>query len=280
MSKRVLTVSESDSSGASGIQADIKTILALGGYATTAVSAVTAQNTRGIEHIQSIDAGLVAQQMRVVLEDIGTDAIKLGVLTNESVVHAVSDVLDEYLGQGFPIVIDPSILARNGEQVMDETAVALLKRRLFMRATVLTPNLREAEILAGMTIRDMGDMRHVTDMMRTLGVETVVLKAGQAISEKVVYLVASAEEERIYERPMLKTRHTLGAGSTLASAIAVGLAQKMDVFAAVERGLDFMHQAMQHAPGYGSTAGPMNHAFDIEKHSSFFAPENVKVRKA
>jgi hydroxymethylpyrimidine/phosphomethylpyrimidine kinase len=279
MSGRVLTVAESDSCGASGVQADIKTILALGGYATTALSAVTAQNTNGIEHLHSIDAGFVAQQMRVVLEDIGTDAIKTGVMVNEAIVHAVADVLDEYQNENFPVVIDPSIVARSGEQFMDESAIAVLKRRLFVRATVLTPNSREAELLTGLHIRGIDDMHHAADMMRTLGADSVLLKAGQTVGEKAVYLLATEKEDRIFERPMLKSRHTLGAGCTLASAIAVSLAQKMDIFLAVERALDFMHQAIQHAPGFGTAAGPMNHAFDIERHSTFFNPENVKVRK-
>jgi hydroxymethylpyrimidine/phosphomethylpyrimidine kinase len=278
MAGRILTVAESDSCGASGIQADIKTILALGGYATTAIAAVTAQNTGGVEFLQPMDPCFVAQQMRLVLEDIGTDAIKIGILSSEGIVHAVADVLDEYQDKDIPVVTDPSILARNGERLMDENAITALKRRLYVRASVITPNLKEAEILTGLHIRDIDDMRHVADMMRTLGVETVVLKAGQAFSDKVVYLVAR-DEERIYERPMLDTRHTLGAGCTLSSAIAAGMAQKMDVFAAVERAPDFMHQAMLHAPGYGKDAGPMNHAFDIERHSAFFNPENVKVRK-
>ena len=280
MSGRVLAVAESDSIGASGIQADIKTVLALGGYATAAITAVTAQNTKGIERLQMLEAAFVAQQMRVVLNDIGTDAFKIGVLVTEDIVNAVGDVLDEYYGKNIPVVVDPSLVARNGSQLMNELAIASVKRRLFLRTTILTPNKREAELLTGMTIRDLDDMRHAADMMRTLGAETVVLKAGQAISDKILYLVATADEERIYERPMLSTPHTLGAGSTLASAIAISLAQKMGVFPAVERALDFIHQAILHAPDFGTEAGPVNHAFDIEKNSSFFSPEHVKVHKA
>jgi hydroxymethylpyrimidine/phosphomethylpyrimidine kinase len=280
MAGRVLTVAESDSSGAAGIQADIKTILALGGYTTTALSAVTAQDTKGIACLQALDPAFVAQQMRVVLADIGADAIKTGTLINTNIVNAVADVLDEYQHKNLPVVIDPSIMARNGGQLMDGAAIAALKRRLFVRATVLTPSNREAELLTGMPIRDIDDMRHAAAMMRTLGAETVVLKAGQAISEKVIYLVATAGEERIYERPMLDTKNTLGAGCTLASAITISLAQNFGIFLAIERSLDFMHRAIESAPGFGSGAGPMNHAFDIEKHSTFFNLDNVKLRKA
>lgn len=280
MSSRVLTVAESDSCGASGIQADIKTILALGGYATTAISAVTAQDTNGIDYTHILDAEFVAHQMRMVLEDIGADAIKTGMLMNEPIINAVADVIDEYCHKHIPIIIDPAIIDRKGMPLIDDGAISALKRRLLVCATVLTPNNREAELLTGMHVRDLDDMRHVTDMMRTFGVENVVLKAGQAVSNKVLYLVATMDEERVYERPMLKTRHTLGAGCTLASALAISLAQGMEIFSAVERSLDFLHQAILHAPGFGSGSGPMNHAFDIEKHSAFFSPETIKIRQA
>lgn len=280
MSGRVLTVAESDSCGSMGIQADIKTILAMGGYATTALTAVTSQDTACIKSMQVLSPEFVVEQMRAVIDDIGTDAIKTGILMTEPIINAVADVLDDLQSKNIPVVIDPAIVARNGDKFLNDGAIAALKRRLFIRATVLTPNKKEAELLTGMTIRDLDDMRHATDMMRTLGVETVVLKAGQAVSDKVLYLVATADEERIYERPMLDTGHTLGAGGTLGSAIAISLAQGTTVFQAVERALDFMHQAILHAPGFGGKAGPMNHAFDIERHSTFFNPENVKVLKA
>jgi hydroxymethylpyrimidine/phosphomethylpyrimidine kinase len=277
MTERVLTVAESDSSGSSGIQADIKTIMALGGYAAAALSAVTAQDTMSVRHMHVLEPSLVAQQMRAVLEDIGADAIKIGFLINEEIVNAVAEVLDEYQNKDIPVVVDPSIVLHNGGRFMGEAAIAAIKRRLLIRASVLTPNKSEAELLTGMNIRDIDDMRHAADMMRTLGAETILLKAGQAISDKVVYLVATADEERIYERQMLKTRHTLGAGCTLSSAITVSLAQKFDIFPAIERALDFMHQAMLHAPAFGGAAGPMNHAFDIEAKSAPFNPGAVKV---
>ena len=221
MLKRVLTVAESDTSGSTGIQADIKTVLALGGYATTAVSGVVARSTQGVFKSCPMEPAFVAEQMRTVLGDIGTDAIKIGYLSSEEMINAVGDVLDAYEESRFPVIVDPSIIARDHALLADEPCVAALKRRLFLRATVLTPNLREAEILTGMTIKDLDDMRHATDMMRTLGVETVVLKAGQALSEKVLYFIAGDEDELVYERPMLSTEHTLGAGCTLSSAISI-----------------------------------------------------------
>lgn len=280
MAGRVLSVAESDACGAAGIQADIKTILALGGYTTTAITAVTTQDAESVTRLHTLEPSFVAQQMRTVLQDIGTDAIKTGILLNEAIINAVGDVLDECQGKNIPVVIDPSMVARNGEKFLDDKAIAALQRRLFIRATVLTPNHREAELLTGMKINTLDDVRHAADMMRTLGAETVVLKAGQIVSEKVNYFVATGTDERIYERPMLKTRHTQGAGCTLSSAVAISLAQGLGVFHALERALEYMHQAILHAPGFGADVGPMNHAFDIERNSSFFNPHHVKVFKA
>lgn len=279
MPGRVLTVAESDASGSAGIQADIKTVLALGGYATTALSAVMVQNTKSIAKSCAMEPVFVADQMRTVLSDIGADAIKVGYLPGAATINAVADVLDEIQGKGIPVVIDPSIVARDRSLLVDEEAIAAWKRRLYIRTTVLTPNMQEAEILTGMTIRDLDDMRHCADMMRTLGVENVLLKAGQAMSEKVIYFIADENGEVVFERAMLPTRHTLGAGCTLSAAIAISMGQGLGVHAAIERALDFMHQAILNAPGFGEDAGPMNHAFDIEKHSTFFNPGNVTVRK-
>jgi hydroxymethylpyrimidine/phosphomethylpyrimidine kinase len=279
MTGRMLTVAESDPSGSAGIQADIKTVLALGGYATTAISCVLVQNAQGIVGSCPMEPEFIAEQMRAVLSDIGTDGFKIGYLPSAAAINAVADVLDEIQDKEFPVVVDPSIVARDGSILADAEAIAAWKRRLYIRTTVLTPNLREAEILTGLNIRDIDDMRHAADMMRTLGVESVVLKAGQAVSDKVLYFIADDDGELVYERPMLSTRNTLGAGCTLSAAIAISLAQGMRIHAAVERGLDFMHQAILHAPEFGGSSGPMNHAFDIEKNSSFFHPEAIKIHK-
>jgi len=264
MPGRVLTVSESDSSGGSGIQADIKTVLALGGYAMTAIAALTAQNTRGVVGFQTADPEFVSQQMRVVLEDMGTDAIKTGILGNEAIINAVADVLDDVLDKNYPVVVDPAIVARNGEPLMDPHAIATLKRRLLVRATVITPNRKEAEILTGMTIRDLDDMRHAADMLRTVGAEAVVLKGGQINSEMVVDLVATGEGERIFESSMQDVCHTHGAGDTLAAALAVSLSQGLTIFEAMERSLCFLNKSIETAHDYGHGVGPVNHAFEIE----------------
>jgi hydroxymethylpyrimidine/phosphomethylpyrimidine kinase len=282
MSAKVLTVGESDSCGASGIQADTKTILALGGYAMTSLSSVTSQNPSGIAHLHTLEPWFVEQQMRITLADIGVDAIKTGILVNAEIVNAVADVLDSHKNDDIPVVVDPSIIARRGEHLMDEEAIATLKRRLFVRSTVLTPNLREAELLTGMTIKTMEDMRHAARMLRTLGAENVLLKTGPFFGDKAVLMLVTEDEERLYEHTAVGSKNTLGAGATLSSAIAVSLAQKMDIFTAVQRAFDFVQQAIINAPHFGSGAGPMNHAFAIEEKAAkekISSPKKAKTRK-
>ena len=263
--KRILTIAESDSGGGSGIQADIKTIMAFGGYAASAVTSVTAQNSKGVQEYVNIEPSFVVMQMRAVLDDIGADAIKIGLLGGGQMINDVSDVLDELLETKIKVVIDPSIVARDGTVMLDHGTIATLKRRLLVRATVLTPNLREAELLTGMKVHDIDDMKHAADMLRTLGAEAVVLKGGAISGEKVVDLVATSDGETIFESPILRTRHTQGAGATLSTAIAICVAQGMDVPAAVKTGLDYLNRAIETAYGFGQGAGPINHGHVIDK---------------
>jgi len=264
MQGRILTVAESDSCGGAGIQADIKTILAMGGYASSAITALTVQNSKGIFGFEAVSPEFVARQMRIVLDDIGTDVIKVGVLQNTAMIDAVGDVLDDMLSREYKVVIDPSMVDRAGKQLLDMEAIAALKRRLLVRATVLVPNRQEAELLTGMEIKDLKDMRHATDMMRSLGADAVVLKGGQITDDVVVDLVATDAGETILESPVQDTPHTLGAGSTFSSGIATALAQGMDIVPAVERALAFLNKSIETAPGFGEGTGPLNHGHAIE----------------
>lgn len=268
MAGRVLAVAESDTSGAGGIQADIKTILALGGYAMASVSVITAQTHGHITEIQALSPSLVAAQMRASLDEVGADAIKIGFLQNAEMINAVADVLDEYQDKKIPVVVDPSIVSRKGDVLVDAESIAAWKRRLYIRASVLTPNLKEAEVLAGMNIRDLETMRHASEMMRTLGVENVVLKARQTFTQHELYSVATNDGERLYERSTHQTVNTLGAGSTFSSAIATGLAQNMNIFMAVERALGFLDRAMQSTFAANHPEGALNHAFDTERYAN------------
>jgi hydroxymethylpyrimidine/phosphomethylpyrimidine kinase len=275
--KRVLVVAESDATGSGGIQGDTKTILALGGYAMSALTALTAQDAHDLIQITDVAPEFVSLQMRAALETVSADAIKIGFIQNEDTINAVADVLDEFAPKKIPIVMDPSIIARSGDILVGESAIAAWKRRLYIHAKILTPNLREAELLGAMNIKDIDDMRHAADMMRTLGVENVILKGGRAMNDSELYFIATSDEERIYERQTLDTPHTLGAGSAFSSALALNLAKGQDIFTATENALDFVNQAIAHSGGFGSKAGSINHAFDIQTRPSVFRPEEIRV---
>lgn len=277
--KRVLIVAESDPSGGAGIQGDIKTVLALGGFAATAITSLASNHEQGNLTSICVSPSFIKDQMHEAMNGAAVDSIKVGFLESEDAINAVADVLDERRARDIPVVIDPSILSRSGKTLTDDKAIAAWKRRLYIHAKILTPNTKEAELLGVMKIADIDDMRHAADMMRTLGVENVVLKGGQAESGKELYFVASDHEERIYQRPTLVTPHTLGAGGAFSAALAVNLAKRMDIFDAVEHALDFMHQAILNSTGFGQAAGPINHAFDIQRRPSVFHPEEIKIYK-
>jgi hydroxymethylpyrimidine/phosphomethylpyrimidine kinase len=264
MRGRVLVVAGSDSGGGAGIQADIKTITALDAYAMTAITALTAQDTQGVHAVYPVPPAFVAQQMESVLADIGADAVKIGMLHNEAVMDVVCDVLAP-TARHIPIVLDPVMIAKGGRHLLDEDAVAALKRRLFILAAVVTPNVPEAEVLSGMTIYDVPSMRHAAEAMLTLGVPAVLLKGGHLPGAEVVDLLATEAGVEEFRSPRIASRHTHGTGCTLASAVATGLAQGMSLRDSVARARAYVRLAIQSAPGFGSGHGPINHAVTIDQ---------------
>lgn len=260
---RVLIVAGSDSGGGAGIQADIKTVTALGGYAATAVTALTAQNTRGVFGVHGIPPAFIRQQMRLVLEDIGADAVKTGMLHTAEVIEAVCAEL-EALDPPIPLVADPVMVATSGDPLIDEAAVAVLRERLLPLATVITPNVPEAEHLSGLTIADGGDaMEAAARALLALGPKAVLVKGGHLPGETVVDLLATADGIERFESPRLKTPHTHGTGCTLASAIAAGLAQGLALSQAVARARRYLWEAIRSAPGLGHGHGPVNHGHTV-----------------
>ncbi len=262
MNGRVLIVAGSDSGGGAGIQADIKTVTALGGYAATAVTALTAQNTRGVFGVLPVQPAFIRQQMEVVLDDIGADAIKTGMLHDAAVIDTVSDVLDGLEGR-IPVVVDPVMVAQSGDALLEPEAVQTLTRRLALRATVITPNLHEAERLTGLTIRSVADMKHAAAMMLTIGCRSVLLKGGHLEDDKVVDVLAREDEVLQFENPRIDTPHLHGTGCTLASAVATGLAQGLDLHKAYRRARAYLQEAIRSAPGLGHGNGPVNHGHTV-----------------
>lgn len=263
MRGRVLAVAGSDSGGGAGIQADIKTITALGGFAMTAVTALTAQDTRGVWEISPVPAAFVAAQMRAVLDDLGADVVKTGMLGDAATIEAVSGVLAAQPTR-LPLVVDPVMAATGGQRLLAADALGTLKHRLLPLASVLTPNVPEAEALTGITIADEAAMRHAAQELLGLGVPAVLLKGGHLPGAEVTDLLATAEGVLRLRSPRIATRHTHGTGCTLASATAVGLAQGMTLRAAVERARAYVQAAIAAAPGLGAGHGPLNHAVTLD----------------
>lgn len=262
MKGRVLIIAGSDSSGGAGIQADIKTVTALGGYAATAITALTAQNTMGVFDIVGVEPAFIKRQISAVLDDIGADAIKTGMLHNAAVIDAVSDLLDE-LDPKIPIVVDPVMIAQSGDCLLDPDSVRTLTRRLTLRATLLTPNVPEAEKLTGMTIRDVDGMVEAAAMMLTVGPKAVLLKGGHLIGDEVTDVLAMEDGIEVFKNPRLNTIHTHGTGCTLASAVATGLAQDMGMHDAVVRARAYLYEAIRTNPGLGKGHGPVNHGHTV-----------------
>jgi hydroxymethylpyrimidine/phosphomethylpyrimidine kinase len=258
MKGRVLIVAGSDSSGGAGVQADIKTLTTLGGYAAAAITALTAQNTTGVFAVLPVPPDFVRRQIDVVLADIGADCIKIGMLHDAGIVAAVAESLASV--PDLPLVLDPVMRSTSGALLLEASAIEVLKRRLIPRARVLTPNLPEAEMLLGHPIAGVEDMPAAARALAALGARAVVLKGGHLAGDTLRDVVVDGDEIYAFESARLDTRHTHGTGCTLASAIATGLAQGMALRPAVARALDFVQQAIRTAPGYGRGRGPLNHA--------------------
>jgi hydroxymethylpyrimidine/phosphomethylpyrimidine kinase len=262
MKGRVLIVAGSDSGGGAGIQADIKAVTMLDAFAATAITALTAQNTEGVHGVLPIEPAFIRQQMEVVLDDIGADAVKTGMLHAAAVIDTVASVLEER-APNTPLVLDPVMVAKGGAPLIQPEAIDALKVRLVPRAAVLTPNLPEAEILVGHPIGTVEAMRVAARALLELGCAAVLLKGGHLDGGIVHDVLATEAGLTEWTSPRIDSRHTHGTGCTLASAIAAGLAQGMAVAEAVERARDYVQRAIASAPGFGRGHGPLDHAHPL-----------------
>jgi len=262
MHGRVLIVAGSDSGGGAGIQADIKTVSMLDAYAATAITALTAQNTEGVFGVLPIPPEFVRRQLEVVLDDIGADAIKTGMLHDAAVIETIAEVLQVH-AVAIPLVVDPVMVAKGGARLIEPGAIEALKRLLIARAEIVTPNLPEAEILCGTTIGSVAEMRTAGEALLGLGCRAVLMKGGHLSGESVSDVLVTAGGVRVWESPRIMTRHTHGTGCTLASAIAAGLAQGQDVVSAVDRARAYVQRAIAGAPGLGRGHGPLDHAHPL-----------------
>ena len=260
---RVLIVAGSDSGGGAGIQADIKAVTALGGFAMTAVSALTAQNTRGVHDVFGVPPEFITRQIQVVLDDLGADCIKTGMLHDGAVIEAVVGALADR-ASGIPLVVDPVMVAQSGDRLLQEEAVNALRDVLLPRATLLTPNVPEAEVLLGQRLRGADDLPEAADALRGLGCEAVLLKGGHLPGDPVLDVLATARGVETLRHPRVHTDCDHGTGCTLASAIAEGLGRGLALEDAVRRGRAYLQRALETATPLGGGHGPVNHGHTVQ----------------
>ena len=258
---RVLVIAGSDSGGGAGIQADIKTITALGGYAATAITAVTVQNTLGVTGVHPVPLDVIAAQARAVLDDIGADALKTGMLGDAAVVETVAQCLDH--AGGVPAVVDPVMVAKGGAPLLAEAAIGAVKSLMIPRAALLTPNAPEAAALTGLGVETTDDLRRAGEVLLGMGARAVLMKGGHVAGDRVVDILMTAAGETTFEGERIDTRHTHGTGCTLASACAAGLARGLRLEDAVAQAWNYVHEAMLRAPGLGAGHGPLDHGWTL-----------------
>jgi len=259
---RVFVVAGSDSGGGAGIQADIKAVTCLGGFAACAITALTAQSTRGVFGISPVSPDFIRLQMEVVLQDLGADCIKTGMLASAAIVETVAGALADFAPM-VPLVLDPVMVAKGGAALLADSAAEALIGRLLPRARLLTPNIPEAEVLLGRRIGGLAEMERAAVDLLALGPRAVLLKGGHMEGDDLVDLLADAAGVRRFSGRRIASRSTHGTGCTLASAIATGIAQGLELDAAVARARDYVRQAITTAPGLGGGHGPLNHGHTV-----------------
>ena len=254
---RVLIVAGSDSGGGAGIQADIKAVTMMGGFAMTAITAVTVQNTLGVTGIHEVPPQIVRDQMKAVLSDIGADAVKTGMLHGVEIIEGTAAEIEAGAAEA-SLVVDPVMIAKGGARLLAENAVDAMRQVLIPMATLLTPNVPEAEVLTGREIKTLDGQKAAADALLGLGADAVLIKGGHLEGAIVTDVLATQEAIHTMTSPRIDTRHTHGTGCALASAIAALLSQGVEIVLAVEAARDYVHEAIRTAPGFGQGHGPLN----------------------
>jgi hydroxymethylpyrimidine/phosphomethylpyrimidine kinase len=255
-----LTIAGSDSGGGAGIQADLKTFAAHGVYGTSAVTAVTAQNTLGVSMFEALSPRLVAAQIEAVVTDIRIDAAKTGMLATAAIVEIVASALSEHRVPH--LVVDPVMVAKSGDRLLDGAALDSIQERLLPLASVVTPNVPEAEALAGMTIRDEKDRHEAARRIAALGPAAVIVKGGHFPTDDIVDLLYADDEFVDFRHRRVPGRHTHGTGCTFSAALAAQLALGRSLRQAIPLAQQYVAGAISRAPGIGGGHGPMNHFWE------------------
>lgn len=271
----VLTIAGSDSGGGAGIQADLKTFSALGCFGTSAITAITVQNTCGVTDIHSIPPQIVQDQIKAVMDDIRPAAIKIGMVHSLELARAIANTLRAY--PQVPVVMDPVMVATSGDKLIEDDTIATLKKELFPLAAIVTPNLDEAQILSGMRIHQLEDMQKAARLILKTGCEAVLLKGGHLKGPRLydLYLHKNGHEQ-VFEADAIDSKNTHGTGCTLSSAIAAYLSQGSELQQAVARAKEYIHQAIEHGKDVktGQGHGPLNHFFNPQKLQKYELEQN------
>lgn len=263
MMKKVLTIAGSDCSGGAGIQADIKTFSAHGVFGMSVIVSVVAENTSRVIDIQDITPGMIEKQIDAVFEDIEVDAVKVGMLSTPECMRAVAGKLRQYKPKH--VVIDPVMYAKNGCPLMDPSAVDALIETILPLADVLTPNIPEAERIAGMEIQSVTDMEEAARKIHDMGCRTFVVKGGHAIGNALDVLF-DGKQIHHFETERISTKNTHGTGCTFSSAIASQLALGADIYKAVEKAKVYVTTAIMHSLAIGKGCGPIHHFYELYQH--------------
>jgi hydroxymethylpyrimidine/phosphomethylpyrimidine kinase len=261
---RVMIIAGSDSGGGAGIQADIKAITALGGYAMTAITALTIQNTTGVFDVHPVPEKFIAGQISKTVSDLGVDAWKTGMLGGRDTLETVAEALHEH-GGGHPIVVDPVMFAKGGHALLALDAIDAMKSLMVPLASLLTPNAPEAERLSGTEVESLTGQRRAAERLLRAGARAVLVKGAHVSGARFTDVLATHDVELFFEADRIDTTSTHGTGCTLASAIAALLAQGYALEEAVECGRAYVREAILAAPGFGKGHGPLNHAWAVPK---------------
>ncbi|WP_246938931.1 bifunctional hydroxymethylpyrimidine kinase/phosphomethylpyrimidine kinase [Bacillus pinisoli] len=254
---KALTIAGSDSGGGAGIQADIKTFQELQVFGMTAITAITSQNTLGVQDVFPIPVETITSQLKSIADDLTPDALKTGMLFSSELIEAVSEAIRMYSFRN--LVVDPVMVAKGGAQLLQEEAVEAVKNHLIPLATIITPNIPEAEVLTGKNIKTIEDRKEAAKWLKDLGAEHVIIKGGHGLEEMAVDLYYDGTNFELLSTPRLQTKNTHGTGCTFSAAITANLAKGKSVFAAVQDAKNYIQLAIQHDLKIGSGHGPTNH---------------------
>tara|TARA_B100000575_G_C23045504_1_gene601814 strand:- start:340 stop:1152 length:813 start_codon:yes stop_codon:yes gene_type:complete len=264
---KILIIAGSDSSGGAGIQADIKTVTALGGYAMTAITAITSQNTTGVKSVVSINPKEIEKQILFSYEDIKPDAIKIGMLHSTKIISSVVKILNKINIK--KIILDPVMVAKGGTKLINEEAIKVLKKKLIKKAYLITPNIPEAEILTSKKIKNVNDMVEAANILINFGAKNVLVKGGHKNSKFLEDVFLSNKILKIFKSKKIKTKNTHGTGCTLSSAIATFISCGKPIIKSCELGIKYVNQAIGSNPKYGKGHGPINHLNSIKLYKKF-----------